>query len=97
LGIPCSGKSTFTKQLRVLYKCDWSDMEIQNFREIIHNNIWEGCEHLSEEKNSSVYPELPSGPELRFFCSSSTDRKLDSDTIQEMTSCCMSVAILSVT
>eukprot|EP01127_Copromyxa_protea_P000430 TRINITY_DN10358_c0_g1_i1.p1 TRINITY_DN10358_c0_g1~~TRINITY_DN10358_c0_g1_i1.p1 ORF type:complete len:364 (-),score=78.92 TRINITY_DN10358_c0_g1_i1:54-1076(-) len=46
LGIAASGKSTFTRQMRMIHEASWTQAELENFYDIICANVYDGLREL---------------------------------------------------
>lgn len=47
LGIPASGKSTFSRQMRILHESAWTEQELQVHYDIIASNVYDGLKELA--------------------------------------------------
>jgi len=56
LGISGSGKSTFTKQMKLLHTGGFTDEELSNYREIIRLNVLTGMKELTKQTEKDDHP-----------------------------------------
>eukprot|EP01127_Copromyxa_protea_P000449 TRINITY_DN10367_c0_g1_i1.p1 TRINITY_DN10367_c0_g1~~TRINITY_DN10367_c0_g1_i1.p1 ORF type:complete len:332 (-),score=55.66 TRINITY_DN10367_c0_g1_i1:113-1108(-) len=92
LGIGASGKSTFSKQMKLVHSGGFSSTELQNFKSIVHTNILIGMKDLCLLTIDTLKLELESANRKkgRFFANLGNqvyDLKLDNDLCARVMAC----------
>jgi len=73
LGISGSGKSTFTKQMKLLHTGGFTDEELATYREIIRLNVLTGMKELTKQTEKDDHPVSESNRKhARFFLEKQT-------------------------